>query len=303
MYGDDNITLGNTVVANGYIDLNANWDGDGTGDMWAKNTIDSTGGKIDISASDTTIKLDNNVTAYDDILLRNNTVVAAGKTLDAGDDVVLAGGKTLQGLGELTVIAGDDIILGVTDVDNHWQNPSAGSSGAVSANGNLILTAGDDIWAHGTLSTDTDSGGNITATAVDDIHLYETGISANADGTLSLTADNDSAGGGDLTVDGDLYGNMYLSGYNVTANGDITSNGPLDVDADNNIIFNGDLVTAVGLITLDALDGKIDSDADITATGLGSDIIMYAYDEIDIDADIIANRDIIMTGDAEEAGI
>ena len=69
------------------------------------------------------------------MLLNNNTQVAAGKTLTAGDNIVLADGKTLKGAGALTLQADDDITLG----------------GATEAGGTLKLTADKDLDTVGTM--------------------------------------------------------------------------------------------------------------------------------------------------------
>ncbi|MHC4075714.1 MAG: hypothetical protein ACYSRZ_04790, partial [Planctomycetota bacterium] len=135
--------------------------GDGVGSIDVHG-LASSGGNITLSASDSTINIhksadptatsDVDVDAFGDIMLNNDTVTDAGVILKAGDDVVLANEKSMDGLGNLTIEADDDILLGV-DIANHETNPSVGTAGDVSANGDLTLDAGDDIYAHGDLTS------------------------------------------------------------------------------------------------------------------------------------------------------
>ncbi len=244
-------------------------------------TIVSEFGDIDMSAQDDVIYLDGGdnmpdayVSAGGDILLRDWTWVQYSNKLEAGDDIVLAAGEQIHANGSLTLEAVDDIILGVTDVDNHWVNPDVGTAGDVSAARDLTLDAGDDIYAHGELST-TNSGA-ITATAVDNINLYHTPKSADADGTLTLAA------GGNLYAAGSLEGNMSLSGYDVTVDGDVTSHGILDVTAGRNIRLKSN-VTSVGNMTIYADDniylnqssGNTESGGNMTLTTDEYDITAY----------------------------
>jgi hypothetical protein len=162
------ITLHDAVTAAGDMTLTAdNGDGDGLGDMTANGTL-TAGGNIEVSAGDDTIKLLYNdadpavaeVDAGGDIILSSNTEAVDGVTLRAGDNVFLAADKTLKGLGDLTVEAAYDIILGGYDSSNGW---AGGSAGDVEAGGDIILTAGADIYALGDL------------TAGGDIELYSSG--------------------------------------------------------------------------------------------------------------------------------
>ncbi|MHC4544201.1 MAG: beta strand repeat-containing protein, partial [Planctomycetota bacterium] len=285
-YGN-NITFEGPASSTSYMYLKADSTGDGTGSVDVHGLV--AGGDIDIYAADNTINIHKSadpaavtdVHSDQDIILWNKTVADDGVILDAGDDVVLAGGKSITGNGNLTLEAGDDILLGVANAAQHWLNPDIGSAGNVTANGDLILTAGDDIHAHGQLLTEADSGGNITATAVDDIHLYNTPTSADADGTLTLTADSDDGVGGyggDLTVDGALYGNMSLSGVDVTVYGDVESDGILDVDADDEIVLQAN-VSSVGAMTMVA-GSDIELNGSSGNTSSDSTISLSAGDEV-----------------------
>ncbi|MHC4125258.1 MAG: autotransporter outer membrane beta-barrel domain-containing protein, partial [Planctomycetota bacterium] len=166
MVAADHILLNDVAKASGTINLNADAGtgidaGDGVGSIDVHG-LASSGGNITLSASDSTINIhksadptatsDVDVDAFGDIMLNNDTVTDAGVILKAGDDVVLANEKSMDGLGNLTIEADDDILLGV-DIANHETNPSVGTAGDVSANGDLTLDAGDDIYAHGDLTS------------------------------------------------------------------------------------------------------------------------------------------------------
>ncbi|MHC4396243.1 MAG: hypothetical protein ACYS1A_11375 [Planctomycetota bacterium] len=270
MYAADDITLGDSVIADDDIILYADWDpgvawdyDDGVGTMWAKSTIDSTWGKIDLRASDDTIKLDDNVTAYDDILLRNNTVVAAGKKLEStGDDVVLAEGKSITGLGSLDIVADEDIILGVTDVDQHWDAPEVGSGGNVSADGDLTLTAVDDIYAHGTLSTT--SGGDIELTSADDTTYLWDNVTAAGDIILNNNTEVKAAG---KTLDaGD---DMVLA-----ADKTLDSDFDLTIEADDDIILGVTNAASHWVAPEVGSGGNVSADGDLTLTAVDD---IYAH--------------------------
>jgi len=93
-YGDLTIT-GSTSV-----DSSTGW-----GDVHAQSILDAITGTIEISGDDDTIILDDDVTAGVDLLLNNNTEVAADKTLKAGQNVTLAPLKTVTAQGNLTIEA------------------------------------------------------------------------------------------------------------------------------------------------------------------------------------------------------
>jgi filamentous hemagglutinin family protein len=160
--GNAAVRLDGSIYSSGNMKLAANDDGIDSGDLEYLvhyfGTIESRDGYIDLSAQGDVIYLDalnagDYVTAGDDILIRDYTWVQYDSTLVAGDDVVSASGKRIQANGSLTLEAADDIILGVDDVDNHWVSPENGSPGDVIARGDLILNAGDDVYAHGDLDS------------------------------------------------------------------------------------------------------------------------------------------------------
>jgi len=274
MTAADNITLNDAAIATESMTLTADDDDDTVGDMWAMSTLTTTNGNIEISASDTTIKLDDDVTAGDNLILNNNTEVAAAKTLHANNDVALAAGKTITGSGNLTITAGHDIGLGVYNTD--MSDPHSGSGGEVTAAGNLTISAdttsgGSNIFAHGKLHSD----GDMLVEAGDDVYLKATPDSAYAGGNMTLTASaaagNDT---GNLEVEGNLeaVGDMVLSSSNNTthlygdynvAGGSITLNN--NTQAAGNIIAGED-VTAHGDLLLDRPLWKDNTDQTVQAT-------------------------------------
>jgi filamentous hemagglutinin family protein len=255
----DGITLSGATSAMDSMYLDADRDEDGIGDMLAQGTLTTTNGNIDISASDTTIKLQDNVSAGEDLILNNNTEVAAGKELQAGQDVSLAGGKTMTGFGDLTVRAERNIDLG----------------GDVTAAGNLTISANptsgsSNVTADGKLT----SGGDMLVEAGDSVYLEATPDSAYAGGDMTITAGADVTAQGNLNAGHDITisssdNTTYLGG-NVTAGHDVTLN--------NNTRFTGmsdQQVEAGGMITaggwLDKLNAESDGSLYLHA---GSDIML-----------------------------
>ncbi len=122
--------------------------------------LTSTTSDIEISASDNTIFLNVDIDAAEDLLLNNNTQVAPSKTFKAGQDVILADGKTMYGWGALTIEGDRDIILGgaVTasgtmslkaDADTINMESGGTVGGIMLAKENLKTTAGDiDIYGY-----------------------------------------------------------------------------------------------------------------------------------------------------------
>ncbi|NIP28280.1 MAG: filamentous hemagglutinin N-terminal domain-containing protein, partial [Phycisphaerae bacterium] len=167
--GKANVLLDGDLYSSGRMELTSNADGDLGADVGllqhTSGTINS-GDDVDIAALNSRILLNGGV-AYDpanaaattyvsaggDILLYSSTSIAPDRNLDAGDDVALAANKRLLSDGSLTIEAGEDILLGIHDVTNHWSNQGVGSGGDVRVNGDLTLTAGDEVYAHGKLTT------------------------------------------------------------------------------------------------------------------------------------------------------
>ncbi|GAG33698.1 unnamed protein product, partial [marine sediment metagenome] len=105
-WGD--VTASSTGVAGDMI-MTADSDDNGDGDLTANGELTTYGGDIILSASDNTIYLNENVNADvaddGDIWLNNNTVVAHGKKLTAGSDVIVYRDKKLSSNGNLEVEA------------------------------------------------------------------------------------------------------------------------------------------------------------------------------------------------------
>jgi filamentous hemagglutinin family protein len=246
MTAGDNITLGGAATAGGNMHLEADEDSDNAGDMWAQSTLTTTLGDIEISASDSTIKLDEDVSAGQNLVLNNNTVVAGGKKLEAGQDVVTAASKTLTGSGDLAVRAGRDIMLG----------------GGVMTAGNMTISANpasssSNVYADGKLTSD----GDMLVEAGADVYLNATPDSAYSGGDMIITA---SAGYayGDL----DVAGNLEAEGDITLSSSDNTTYLGGDVDAGGNVLLNNNtrfvgwfdqLVQAGGTITANGWLNKI----------------------------------------------
>ncbi|MHC4618366.1 MAG: beta strand repeat-containing protein [Planctomycetota bacterium] len=207
--GDVALNAGTSIIMNVAVDLaGGSFTADaGAGSVFAGSTLQA-GGSIELSAGDNAIELQDNVTALTgNLVLNSSTAVGAGKTLQAGQDIILAENKSMLGQGALTLDAGSDIMLGVANP----LTPETGSGGSVHANGDLTLGAGDSIYAHGTLTTTHvgpgDGLGNIELSA--------------SDSTIYLFGDV----GADVTDDGDIIinnnawvadGKTLAAGENVT---------------------------------------------------------------------------------------
>ncbi len=247
---DDNIDLQAATTAGGDITLIADAGGSGVGDVDAEAL--TAGGTVEISASDTTIYLHDDVTAGVDIMLNNNTEADAGITLDAGQDVILADSKTMTGNGILRVEADRDITLG----------------GAVTAAGNLNLSADDDsadggdMWAKSSLTAGNNllvRGDNIQ---VDGVATSKAGMLMVATGDITL-GDAALAGGGmGLHAGGDMWAKSSLA-----SSGDMVVRG-------ENIQVDGFAATASGMLMV--------ADDDITlgsAASAGNGMGLYADDD------------------------
>jgi filamentous hemagglutinin family protein len=241
----DGITLNGSASAVDSMYLNADTENDGTGDMLAQSTLTTTNGNIDISASDATIKLQDNVSAGQHLSLNSNTEVAANKVLHANQDMTLAGGKTITGLGNLKVDAGRNVWFG----------------GDVSAAGNLVVMAGphntgSSIFSWGKLS----SGWDMLVEAGQDIFLGDTPDSAISGGHMTLSA-GEATGHetGNLITAGNLQaaGNITLNssdnttylGGNVTAGHDlILNNNTKAIGFSDQTLLAGNQLTALGFL-------------------------------------------------------
>ena len=312
-----NVTLQNTASSGNNMTIIARPDvGYGGGDLDAQKLI--AGGTIELNAEDTTIKLHDDVTAGVDILLNNNTVADDGVKLDAGQDVTVADGKTLDGEGALDVEADRHITLGgavtasgvtpgdlvlnadaeADGVGSMWAKSSITNNGgnvdisgrtvdldgAVSAGGNLTVVADEQaLWGsvngNVTAKGTLDAGGNIDITADDHIYLQATPKSADAGGNMTLVADNDGGTVGNVDVEGNL-----LAGGNI----DISA-------SDNTIFLGGDVKTT---------NGNIIFNNNVVADGSGSQIFDAGAFPLGFGKDLIAHGDITKTtsGDLTLAG-
>jgi len=262
---DDNITLGGATKAGGAMTLTADDNTDGTGKVWAKSTLTTTAGNIDIQASDTTIVLGGNVDAAADLLLNSNTVVEAGKTLKAGDDVTLADDKTLTGAGSLAVQAGDDITLG----------------GEVHTNNNLKVEAGQDVVVKGELTAD-NGGVSLIAnngTVSTDGSILNVPITGFSDGTKGVELESGS---------GQRAAIVIKSGENLELGtaAVLSANGVYDTpDNRSSIAFKHDATPNAGFpidvsIYLQSVDGSIRVDSEKIVGGTDGTVVFDAHHQV-----------------------
>ncbi|MHC4110878.1 MAG: filamentous hemagglutinin N-terminal domain-containing protein [Planctomycetota bacterium] len=296
---EDDTGIPSEVKANGDLILNAVDDVYVHGELI---TLDGSGGDIEITASDDTIHLYGNVTADQtdggDIILHANTEVADGVTLDAGDDVVLAGGKSITGNGNLTLEAGDDILLGISNVANHWLNQGIGSAGNVTSNGDMVLDAGDDIYGHGVVESDgildVDADGDIrlkanvssvdemTMDAGSNIELNRSSGNTSSESTIALNA-----------------GDSISVGRPFSGEGNVTANGNMDLIAGTD---SGDNVKVLGkLTTTNGGNINVEAGGDIKLFGsfngpefesaqADGDLTLHAGYDIDVLGDLASNN-------------
>jgi len=182
---------------------------------------------IKITASDSTIDIDDDVTATVDIELNNNTTVADGKTLTAGNDLKMGAGKTLTGEGDLTLVATSGGITEKTGDDGKVQINMAADDKT------LTLTQSDNLDMDSFVVTNdedtaldaTSTGGTITSTAAGSWKS----IAANASGNLTLTnlGNNDAINIGNLTSGGEVWV-QSIADLTTPATATITANGTYD---------------------------------------------------------------------------
>ncbi|HUW20040.1 MAG TPA: right-handed parallel beta-helix repeat-containing protein [Sedimentisphaerales bacterium] len=305
-YGDD-ITFEAPASSEDYMYLQADSAGDDTGSI-VVHGLDA-GGTIDIYASDYTINIhkstadpapDADVYSDEDIRLWNNTVAEPGVKLHADWDVLLDSGKSLTGDGTLTVEAGENILLGV---DDQWNPEDGGSPGNVSAVGDLVLDAGEDVWAYGQLK----AGGDITISSSDSTTYLITDL-VEATGNVNLNNNTEAADGilihaveGDVIVGVEtetvnpadypgipgllpgVYTDTYLEGY-----------GALTVEAGSDVIVGGELSTDGAMLVtagdnISVGSASADGDMDMTATtgNITAGRLFRIYDLDPVDGDLV----------------
>ncbi len=233
------ITLEGTVQTAGDMTLTADFDGDGAGTMWAQSTLTSTAGSIEVSASDTTVDFDADVTAAIDLLLNNNTEAAAGIALTAGGNVDIAAGKILTAEGDLAIEAtGGEIMADTAIID-------------MAADGmTLALTqyAGMDLEQD--FSVDNRSNTNLVADStggsVSSIAAGEwSSIAAHAAENITLSDISEVITTGALTTDnGDIIidsqqGTVEAYGA-ISAGRDVKITATADETSDSILLYNSD---------------------------------------------------------------
>lgn len=282
---DRNITLAESVQG-GALALKADADNSGGtdgGTMWAKSTLTSTTGNIEISASDNTIDLDDDVTADVDLLLNNNTVAADEIVLEAGRNVKIGPLKSLTAEGDLAIVAGGAIDAESSDIimaaDGSTlkltQNPTLDIEADFRSINNRIHTNLDATSNGATVTSDEAAKWNsIKAWADDSITLSDTGGDIT---TKALTA------GGNIDVTADNYGRHI-------ATDDITAGVDVSLYADDGVVVSaGKTIHAGQDVKIGYDKGTSSYNSDVTLTGLGA-------------LTVEAGRDITLGGATETAG-
>jgi len=193
------------------------------------------------------------LTANDNVDITKTTPGALD--LIAGDDVVVRN-VTVQ-LGPLNIEAGDYVwLLGdiwsrdkTTLLFNAGQNITLQQEAEIK--GDLIMTAGSDVWAYG----DLDAGGDIEITSawVDTTYLLNDYVVA--DGSISLTGDtraaSDIRAGQDVTANDQLY---LIGGW---FEGDYYGHEDQTVQAENGTLTANSWVRQAPAVATSGLKAKV----------------------------------------------
>jgi len=236
--GGNHVVFENVVYATGSGDQKFDAE---TGTLTAKGDINkNTTGNLTLAGA--TIALEGNVDVDNNLDLNGPVTVADDKALIAGGD--LHATATTSGLGDLNVEADN-----ITMDDN------------VSAAGNLILNAADDIMVDGTVTTT--NGGDI------EIH--------SSDDTTVVT--------GDITSDDDiLLDNTTVAGGNIVAQNNLTLNGELTLNS-----------SSVMPQDVKAVAGTLLAQEDITRTTQGT-IRLYGGSGIDLNGTVDSQQGSLTIG-------
>ena len=294
-------------------------------DIYAYNTLTSNNGTVELTSSDTTTNLYDDVTAAVDIIMNNNTWTADGIKLDAGNDV--QGHGTLTGAGDLDIDAGHDIKLRKNvNITGNFDGLAGNdilineNSGGLSVGGDLDLEAGDDIrlkrnvYVGKTMDLETTgaksdsdielnmtsgstvSEGNMNIDAHDDIFAYST-LTSNT-GSITLSSSNtttnlydDVTAAVDIIMNNNTWtadGIKLDAGNDVQGHGTLTGAGDLDIDAGHDIKLRKN-VNITG--NLDGLAGN-DIIINDTSGGLsvGGDLDLEAGDDIRLKRNVYVSR-------------
>ncbi len=261
------VKLGDVVTAGKNMTLNADLDNYGFGVLDAQELI--AGGSINIYSSDSTTNLHDDVTAGADIILHNNTEADGGIKLDAGQDAVLADGKTLNGLGDLTVKAGHDVILGgdvttVKDMTLNAGNDMIAKSNLTSTNGSIDIYSSDSTtylggdWVEASDNVTLNNNTKLNGNANQRIEAINGRVTAKGFldkiycGELHITGGEEEGLAVDLAKFVRANDNIYIKG-----NGDVQLSGKVTAGEDciNCEIEQGDFVTFVAQIVEECCGG------------------------------------------------
>ena len=250
-----------------------------TGKLLAKGILWAKGGDVELLASDDAgdtgtgrINLEDNVTASQDILLKNNTKVSDAKKLQAGRDVVLTDGKTLRGLGALTLEAtGGQIRTDRVDGKVKIHMAADDKTLRLTQKERLLLTTGFEVTDYeDPTPKDTHLVGEVTGGSLED-------STADQWKSITATAKNDVklSGSGTIRAGGLLKSDS--GGVAVTSSGgalsllDVTAENNVELNATSgNVVLGGDVVSSGGGVSIISANGGI---YDATKTGLGNDEI------------------------------
>ncbi len=304
------ITTSELTSETGNIEVNAK-----AGQLLAGEMIEAATGNVNLSGIDG-IDADGDIIAGTNVNLNDNTVVADGVTISAGQDMILVDDKTLTGEGDLAIDAGRHIYLGddvqtsggialVADADGI-------DGGVLQARGNI--TSGGDLYAEAGESIHIEGD----ALAQDNMTLFAHGSDSDITVDGALTTNN-----GDIDISStyyielggpvEAYGNLTMSAHGgdydsyVYAEDSLSSlTGYTQIVADLHIELDGP-VTAYGDLTMDADvddngDGEIRAHSTLTSeTGSvyisSSDDTQYLYDDVTAAVDIVLNDNTFAFGD------
>lgn len=287
-------------------------------DIYAYNTLTSNNGTVELTSSDTTTNLYDDVTAAVDIIMNNNTWTADGIKLDAGNDV--QGYGTLTGAGDLDIDAGHDIKLrknvNITgNLDGLAGNDIIinDTSGGLSVGGDLDLEAGDDIrlkrnvYVSRTMDLKT-TGAKPNDSS--DIELNKKSGTTESVGTMNLDADGDIFAYSSVTSGSSMD---FEAGDDILAKGKLTSTTTMMLKAGDDIDLEGTPISAQsgGTMTMMAdldpgngtgnltVDGSLIGNMTLSGTNVtvSGDVTSFGILDVDADENITLKKNVSSIGD------
>jgi filamentous hemagglutinin len=284
-----------TLNAGGHVALNGGLEADGTGNATVSAGGNITGsGAINV-ANNTTLIAGNSIALTGALQTGNDlsaiaahdvttgAVTAVGNaTVAATNGSAMLGGDVLTG-GNLAVTAGTDVnapasVTALGDLNLDAQGGNLKASGPVSAAGNAMLNAGQNLALNGQTSVsgnatltganittqDVRVGGNLTATAAQNLDTSAGTLSVNGTATLvgaTVTTGDTLAGGTyratgsqslTMTGTGAYLGDATLAGGTVTTSGTQMAAGTLNVSGST--VTNSGALSGLDAANIDATD-------------------------------------------------